>query len=80
MWMTPTRIFGPSPTGASARRSPIGSAHHGRAFSAFEAALGLSLAVILMRRFKALWVRGLLAIGVAGYLAIPVFWFLQFGG
>jgi hypothetical protein len=64
-------------------RSPISywdSAHHGRAFSAFEAALGLSLAVILMRRFRALWVRGLLAIGVAGYLAIPVFWFLQFGG
>jgi hypothetical protein len=64
-------------------RSPISywdSAHHGRAFSAFEAALGLSLAVILMQRFRALWVRGLLAIGVAGYLAIPVFWFLQFGG
>ncbi len=64
-------------------RSPISywdSAHHGRAFGAFEAALGLSLAVILMRRFKALWVRGLLAISVVGYLAIPVFWFLQFGG
>ena len=63
-------------------RSPVSywdSAHNGRAFSAFEAALGLALTVIVFRRFKSLWVRLLLATCVIAYLAVPVFWFLQFG-
>lgn len=64
-------------------RSPISywdSAHHGRAFGTFEAALGITLAAILFFRFKALWVRALLALCVLAYLAVPVFWYLQFGG
>lgn len=64
-------------------RSPVSywdNAHHGRAFGVFEAALGIALAALLFRRFKALWVRGLLALCVLAYLAVPVFWWLQFAG
>lgn len=64
-------------------RSPVSywdNAHHGRAFGAFEAALGITLAAILFFRFKALWVRALLALCVLAYLAVPVFWYLQFAG
>lgn len=64
-------------------RSPVSywdNVHHGRAFGAFEAALGITLAAILFFRFKALWVRALLALCVLAYLAVPVFWYLQFAG
>lgn len=64
-------------------RSPVSywdNAHHGRAFGAFEAALGITLAAILFFRFQALWVRALLALCVIAYLAVPVFWYLQFVG
>jgi len=64
-------------------RSPVSywdNTHHGRAFGAFEAALGITLAAILFFRFKALWVRALLALCVLAYLAVPVFWYLQFAG
>ncbi|MEM1285977.1 MAG: metal-dependent hydrolase [Pseudomonadota bacterium] len=64
-------------------RSPVSywdSAYHGRAVSVVESAIGLSLAFILWRRFKALWVRILLATCVIAYFAVPLFWWLQFGG
>ena len=64
-------------------RSPVSywdNAHHGRAFGVFEAALGIALASLLFVRFKAFWVRGLLALCVLAYLAVPVFWWLQFAG
>ncbi len=64
-------------------RSPVSywdNNHHGRAFGVFEAALGIALASILFMRFKGLWVRGLLALSVLAYLALPVFWWLQFAG
>lgn len=56
------------------------NAHHGRAFGAFEAAFGVMLAVIVWRRFKNLWVRGVLTLCIAAYFAVPLFWFLQFSG
>lgn len=64
-------------------RSPVSywdNNHHGRAFGVFEGALGIALASILFVRFKALWLRGLLALCVLAYLAVPVFWWLQFAG
>ncbi|MEM6711244.1 MAG: hypothetical protein AAF590_03075 [Pseudomonadota bacterium] len=64
-------------------RSPVSywdSAHYGGAFSAFEAALGVALCVLLWRRFKTRWVRALLSLTVLAYFAVPFFWWLQFGG
>ncbi len=54
--------------------------YHARAVSIVEAALGLSLVVILARRFKARWVRILLGTCFLAYLVVPIFWWLQFGG
>ena len=48
-------------------------AHHGGIFSIFEALLGLGLMTLLFVRFKAVWVRGLLAGTIALYLAVPLF-------
>jgi hypothetical protein len=48
------------------------SAHYGRAFSMFEAALGLGMAVVLALQFKNVIVRGLLAVCLLFYVAIPV--------
>lgn len=56
------------------------SAHHGRSVAAVESAIGIMLAVILWRRFKALWVRVLLGTCVLAYFAVPLFWWLQFAG
>ncbi len=53
-------------------------AYNGRAFSVFEATLGLALAAILYKRFNATWVHVLLGTAVVAYFAVPVFWFLQF--
>ena len=56
------------------------STHHGRSVAAVESAIGIMLAVILWRRFKALWVRVLLGTCVFAYFAVPLFWWLQFAG
>jgi len=47
--------------------------HYGNIFAIFEALLGIALMALLFRRFKALWVRICLALGVGLYLAIPLF-------
>ena len=54
-------------------------AHHGRWVSVAEAVLGLALCVILWRRFKAWWVRGLLATCVIAYIAVPAYWIFLSG-
>ncbi|MEM6381749.1 MAG: cobalamin biosynthesis protein CobQ [Pseudomonadota bacterium] len=64
-------------------RSPISywdGNHYGREFSLFEALLGIGLAVFLWRRFASIWFRALLALCIAAYLIVPLFWWLQFGG
>ncbi len=54
--------------------------HHGGIFSVFEMLLGLALAVILFRRFNTLWVRVLLALVCAAYIAVPLYFTLVLGG
>lgn len=54
--------------------------HFGTQFSILEVVFGIALAVIVFRRFKALWVRGLTAMLIAAYVAVPVYFFVILGG
>ena len=54
-------------------------AHGGNWFAWIEAALGISCAVLLWRRFRAGWVRVLLALAVVAYLAVPLYFTLALG-
>ena len=47
--------------------------HHGGLFSILEALLGLALMAVLFARFKARWIRTLLAGAMALYIAVPLF-------
>jgi LexA-binding, inner membrane-associated putative hydrolase len=47
--------------------------HYGRYFSAFEAVLGLTMAVYLIKTYQNWIVRGLLAIAAVLYVAVPVY-------
>jgi uncharacterized membrane protein YesL len=49
------------------------SAHYGGPFSLFEAALGVLMVVILIRRFQHRWVRIGLAVLLVPYIAVPAF-------
>lgn len=51
--------------------------HHGNVFAILEAALGLVLMVLLFRRFKAIWVRALIGLGMLGYIAVPLFFIIS---
>ncbi|MEL7130739.1 MAG: cobalamin biosynthesis protein CobQ [Pseudomonadota bacterium] len=51
--------------------------HHGGIFSIFEGVLGLGLMVLLIRRFKARWVRAILFASIALYLLVPAFFLLS---
>ena len=51
------------------------SAHFGGPFSLFEAAIGIFMAVSLFRTFKSKPVRAALALCIAMYAAIPLFFF-----
>lgn len=51
-------------------------AHYGGWFSLFEIALGITLAVILFRRFQAKWVRGLMLLAMVAYIAVPAYFIL----
>lgn len=53
------------------------SAHYGRIFSLFEAALGLVLSIVLLRRFDATLLRIVLAIVMALYMAVPAFFIFK---
>jgi hypothetical protein len=48
-------------------------AHFGRYFGAFEALLGLAMAVIIFRRFRNMIVRAFLLIAMAIYVAVPAY-------
>lgn len=54
-------------------------AHYGNIVSIIEAALGIALSVLLFRRFRALWVRILLVLLCAAYIAVPVYFSLILG-
>ena len=54
--------------------------HYGGAFSIIEAVLGLVLCAVLWRRFAVPWVRALLALAAAVYVAVPVYFTLVLGG
>lgn len=49
------------------------SEHYGRIFSLFEAALGIVLSVVLLRRFSATSLRIVLGICMLLYVAVPAF-------
>ena len=55
-------------------------AHYGGAFSIIEAVLGVALCVVLWRRFRAAWVRALLALAALTYVAVPLYFTLALGG
>jgi hypothetical protein len=62
--------------------SPISywdSQHYGNWFGAFEAILGLCLAVILFRRFKNALVRAALAFAMLLYVAVPTYFIFNLG-
>jgi hypothetical protein len=48
-------------------------AHYGGPFSLFEAALGVLMVLVLMRRFQHRWVRIGLAVLLVHYIAVPAF-------
>ena len=54
-------------------------AHYGGQFSLFEAALGVLLVIVLMRRFRNKWTRIGLALLVVPYIAVPAFFILGRG-
>lgn len=54
-------------------------AHYGNWFQALEIALGITLAVVLFRRFQALWIRALMVLAVAAYVAVPAYFMLVIG-
>lgn len=56
------------------------SAHHGSTFAIFEGIGGIVLAAVLFRRFKAWWVRLLTVLLIAGYIAVPTYFYLVLGG
>jgi hypothetical protein len=53
-------------------------AHFGRYFGAFEAALGLVMAIVIFRRFRNKLVRASLLLAMAIYVAVPAY-FITFG-
>jgi len=54
-------------------------AHHGRQFMFIEAALGLTLCLVLFRRFVSKWVRALLLLLLLAYIAVPTYFLLALG-
>lgn len=54
--------------------------HYGGIFSIIEAMLGIALAVVLFRRFRAWWVRALCVLAVIVYVGVPVYFTLMLGG
>lgn len=63
-------------------RSPVSywdSNHYGTQFGLFEAALGFALAVVLWRRYTNKFVRLLLALCLAAYVAVPAFFIFGSG-
>jgi len=50
--------------------------HYGGIFAIFEAGLGVALMALLFTRFKAVWIRALLGISIALYVAVPLFFIL----
>ncbi|MEM9999727.1 MAG: hypothetical protein AAF940_02500 [Pseudomonadota bacterium] len=56
------------------------SAHYGDYFIFLEALLGAALAVILFRRFSALWVRLITGLMIAAYVLVPAYFILTLGG
>ncbi|MEO0919561.1 MAG: hypothetical protein AAFX98_02560, partial [Pseudomonadota bacterium] len=49
------------------------SAHYGNFFAPLEGILGIALAVILFRRFKAVWIRLLTGSLIVAYVAVPAY-------
>lgn len=54
--------------------------HFGTIFSLAEAVLGVVLSVIVFRRFRSWWVRGLTLILLTAYLAVPAYFIFMLGG
>ncbi len=57
-------------------RSPVSywhPGHFGGIVSLLEAAVGVALSVLLWRRFRATWARGLLVLAVLAYLGPPIY-------
>lgn len=54
-------------------------AHYGNWFQPLEVALGITLATILFRRFRARLVRGLMLLAIAAYVAVPAYFMLVVG-
>ncbi|WP_421857563.1 zinc dependent phospholipase C family protein [Oricola sp.] len=53
--------------------------YYGDTFAFFEMLLGVALAVIVFRRFKALWVRALCALAICAYVGVPLYFTLMLG-
>ncbi len=53
--------------------------HHGGLVSVIGATLGIGSAIVLWRRFPAMWIRLLCAVAIAAYIAVPVYWIWMFG-
>ncbi|MEO0883074.1 MAG: hypothetical protein AAFY34_10105 [Pseudomonadota bacterium] len=51
--------------------------HHAGIVAPLETLLGLVLCIVLFRRFRSLWVRGVLGISILAYLAVPLFFILS---
>jgi len=51
--------------------------HYAGIVSALEALLGLGLVILLFKRFKTFWIRVLLGLLMAAYIAVPLFFVLS---
>lgn len=63
-------------------RSPLSywdANHYGNWFGLFEAAIGMLLVVILLRRYRSVWLRAALLVALALYVAVPAFFILNLG-
>ena len=53
--------------------------HYGGYFSVFEGFLGIGLSIVLFRRFRAVWVRGLCILAIVLYVAVPAYYISVLG-
>ncbi len=52
---------------------------YGNQFGLFEAAFGIALAMLLWRRYQKLWIRALLALCIAAYVVVPMYFIMSHG-
>jgi hypothetical protein len=53
-------------------------AHYGNYIAPFEAILGIISAIVVMRRFRAMWIKVLCGLAIAAYVTVPAYFLWVF--